>query len=59
VEPDNDANHRLYGKTLTATNIVRETDVQPTVEGKSLVAVLDSKLQCTATEKTSAFFVPR
>jgi len=44
VEPDNDANHRLYGKTLTATNIVRETGVHPTIEGKSLVAVLDSKL---------------
>ena len=44
VEPDNDANHRLYGKTLTANNIVRETGVQPTTEGKSLVAVLDSKL---------------
>jgi SH3 domain-containing YSC84-like protein 1 len=44
VEPDNDANSRLYGKTLTATNIVRETGVQPTTEGKSLVAVLDSKI---------------
>jgi SH3 domain-containing YSC84-like protein 1 len=44
VEPDNDANHRLYGRTLTATNIVREPGVQPTTEGKSLVAVLDSKL---------------
>jgi len=44
VEPDNDANHRMYGKTLTATNIVRETGVHPTTEGKSLVAVLDSKL---------------
>jgi len=44
VEPDNDANQRLYGKTLTATNIVRETDVEPTTEGKSLVAVLDSKI---------------
>ena len=44
VEPDNDANHRLYGKTLTATNIVRETGVQPTTEGKALVAMLDSKL---------------
>ena len=37
-EPDNDANHRLYGKTLTATG------VQPTTEGKSLVAVRDGKL---------------
>ena len=44
VEPDNDANYRLYGKTLTATNIVRETGVYPTTEGKSLVAVLNSKL---------------
>ena len=44
VEPDKDANYRLYGKTLTATNIVRETGVQPTTEGKSLVAVLNSKL---------------
>jgi SH3 domain-containing YSC84-like protein 1 len=44
VEPDNDANHRLYGKTLTATEIVRGTDVKPTTEGQSLVSVLDSKL---------------
>jgi lipid-binding SYLF domain-containing protein len=44
VEPDNDANHRLYGKTLTATDIVRGTGVEPTTEGKSLVTMLDSKL---------------
>jgi SH3 domain-containing YSC84-like protein 1 len=44
VEPDNDANHRLYGKTLTATDIVRGTGVKPTAEGKSLVTVLDSKI---------------
>jgi lipid-binding SYLF domain-containing protein len=44
VEPDNDANHRLYGKTLTATDIVRGTGVKPTTEGQSLVTVLDSKL---------------
>lgn len=44
VEPDNDANHRIYGKTLTATEIVRGKDVQPTGEGKTLVLVLDSKL---------------
>jgi len=44
VEPDNDANYRLYGKTLTATDIVRGTDVEPSVEGKSLVAVLNSKI---------------
>ncbi len=44
IEPDNDANYRLYGKTLTATNIVREPGVQPTTEGKSLVSVLNNKL---------------
>jgi len=45
VEPDNDANHRLYGKTVTATEIVRGTDVKPTPEGQSLVSALDSKLK--------------
>jgi lipid-binding SYLF domain-containing protein len=44
VEPDNDANHRLYGKTLTATDIVRGTGVKPTAEGQLLVTVLDSKI---------------
>src|SRR5271170_340284 len=44
VEPDNDANYRLYGKTVTATNIVRENGVQLTTEGKALIAVLNSKL---------------
>lgn len=44
VEPDNDANYRLYGKTLTATDIVRGSDVKPSTEGQSLVSVLDSKL---------------
>lgn len=44
VEPDNDANHRLYGKTLTATDIVRGASVMPTGEGQALVTLLDSKL---------------
>ena len=44
VEPDNDANYRLYGKTLTATEIVRGTNVKPTTDGQALVTVLDSKL---------------
>ena len=44
VESDNDANSRLYGKTLTSTDIVRGTDVKPTTEGKALVTVLNSKL---------------
>ena len=44
VEPDNDANHRLYDKTLTATDIVRGKDVKPAGEGETLVQVLDTKL---------------
>jgi SH3 domain-containing YSC84-like protein 1 len=44
VESDNDANHRLYGKTLTSTDIVRGTSVAPSAEGKSLVTLLDSKI---------------
>ena len=43
VEPDNDANYRLYSKTLTATDIVRGGGVKAEGEGQSLVAVLDSK----------------
>lgn len=44
VEPDNDANRRLYGKTVTATTIVREHDVKATTEGEALVKALDAKL---------------
>jgi SH3 domain-containing YSC84-like protein 1 len=44
VESDNDANHRLYGETLTSTDIVRGTSVQSSAEGKSLIAILDSKV---------------
>jgi lipid-binding SYLF domain-containing protein len=44
VEPDNDANYRLYGKTLTATDIVRANDVKPSTDGQALVTMLDSKL---------------
>jgi lipid-binding SYLF domain-containing protein len=44
VESDNDANSRLYGKTLTSTDIVRGTGVKPTTEGQALVTVLNNKL---------------
>jgi lipid-binding SYLF domain-containing protein len=44
VEPDNDANRRLYSKTVTATEIVRGNDVKPTTEGQSLVSALDTRL---------------
>jgi lipid-binding SYLF domain-containing protein len=44
VEPDNDANYRLYNQTVTATDIVRGNGVKPTGDAQSLVAALDSKL---------------
>jgi len=44
VEADNDANYRLYGKTLTATNIVRGNEVKASGEGQALVTVLNSKI---------------
>src|SRR5499427_8454741 len=44
VEPDNDANHRLYDQTVSATDIVRGHAVKPSGEGQSLVSVLNSKL---------------
>ena len=44
MEPDNNANERLYGKPLTATYIARGTDVPLTEAGKALVTTLDSKL---------------
>ena len=44
VESDNDANHRLYGETLTSTDIVRGTKIQAAGEGKALVTLLDSKI---------------
>ena len=44
VEPDNDANYRLYGKTVTATDIVRGTDVKPSGDGLALVTMLDNKI---------------
>lgn len=44
VEPDNDANYRLYGKRLVPSDIVRSTNVKPTVGGEALVKLLDSKI---------------
>ncbi len=44
VEPDNDANQRIYSQTLTATSIVRGHAVKPAGEGLTLVALLNSKL---------------
>jgi len=44
VEPDNDANYRLYDRKLTASDIVRGTDVKPSAGGGSLVSLLDQKI---------------
>jgi lipid-binding SYLF domain-containing protein len=44
LEPDNDANYRLYGKRLTAGDIVRTNDVKPPAGGESLVSLLNSKI---------------
>jgi len=44
IEPDNDANNRLYGRSVTASDIVRRTDVRPTNGGEGLVALLDNKI---------------
>jgi SH3 domain-containing YSC84-like protein 1 len=44
VESDNDANYRLYSKTVTATSIVRGNEVKATGDAEALVTMLDSKL---------------
>jgi SH3 domain-containing YSC84-like protein 1 len=44
LEPDNDANFRLYGKRLTSGDIVRSTDVKAPAGGESLVSLLNSKI---------------
>jgi SH3 domain-containing YSC84-like protein 1 len=40
MDTDDDANKTLYGKSISATEIVVEGDVKPTPAGKELVAVL-------------------
>jgi lipid-binding SYLF domain-containing protein len=44
IEPDNDANFRLYGKRLTAGDIVRSTTVKSTPAGEPLDSLLNSKI---------------
>jgi lipid-binding SYLF domain-containing protein len=43
LNPDSDANTRLYGKDFSARDIVTGKGVNPTAAGKSLVSLLDSK----------------
>jgi lipid-binding SYLF domain-containing protein len=44
LDPDTDANKRLYGKDISATEIVRGSGVQPPAGGQTLVSLLDSKI---------------
>ncbi len=43
LDPDSDANKRLYGKDVSAKAIVLENAVEPTPGGKSLDALLNGK----------------
>jgi lipid-binding SYLF domain-containing protein len=43
LDPDSDANKRLYGKDVSARAIVLENAVEPTPAAKSLDALLNSK----------------
>jgi lipid-binding SYLF domain-containing protein len=44
LDPDNDANKRLYGDAVTISQIVVENSVQMPAGGKPLVALLNSKV---------------
>ena len=44
LEPDSDANLRLYGKQLSASDIVRSNNVKAPAGGESLVSLLNSKI---------------
>jgi lipid-binding SYLF domain-containing protein len=44
LAPDNDANRRLYGKTITARDIVLGTAVKPAAGSKPLVSMLNAKV---------------
>jgi lipid-binding SYLF domain-containing protein len=44
LDPDDDANNRLYGKSMTVQEIVRGGAVQAPAGGTSLVSLLNSKI---------------
>ncbi len=44
LDDDNDANQRLYGKSVSARDIVISNAVKPTPGGQPLVSLLDSKV---------------
>lgn len=43
LNPDANANQRLYGKPVAARDVVSEGGVKPTAAGKALMTLLDSK----------------
>jgi lipid-binding SYLF domain-containing protein len=43
LRPDNDANAKLYGKKLTATEIIRQGAVPIPASGEKLVSLLNKK----------------
>lgn len=43
LRPDNDANERIYGKKVTATEIVREGKVPVTTQAQKMVSLLEKK----------------
>jgi SH3 domain-containing YSC84-like protein 1 len=44
IDADNDANKRIYGKEVSARDIVRGNAVQPTDAGEPLVSLLDKQI---------------
>jgi lipid-binding SYLF domain-containing protein len=48
LEPDNQANQNLYGKAVTAREIVTESGVTLTSGGQSLLSLLNSKASKSA-----------
>ena len=44
LDPDSDANQRLYGQPTSVHSIVRDSEVKPTPAGQALMTELDTKL---------------
>jgi lipid-binding SYLF domain-containing protein len=43
LNPDQNANERLYGRTISAREVVSGKDVKPTAAGQALMTLLDTK----------------
>ena len=51
LSPDNDANRRLYGKTITAHDILLGNTVKPPAGSKPLLSMLNAKVPKHSTQK--------